>query len=208
MKNKRLPVLILLSILLHFQQEAFGSDFKLIKKNASILLYERWIPNNGETVRELKAVFRVRVTDPEKVLLLLKDEAKGLIWNNNAGQYRIVPGKHADTWRTYILYDTPWPMDDFDCLLDYRYEAMGAGNAVIHFQSVLSNSFPVSEKVNRIKGTKGKWIIQQLGGGLKITYLVTTERDKSVPRWASDPIIHDNLFKTMARFKDLLEKKS
>lgn len=207
MKNNRLAVLgIMLTLLLMFQPEAFAGEFSLIKKDAGILLYERWIPNKGEIVRELKAVFTVRISNPEKVMLLLKDAHEGLKWNNNASKYQIVPGVHPDAWYAYILYDIPWPMDDFDCLLSYHYEPMGAGSAVIAFQSVSNSAFPILEDVSRIKGTKGKWILEQQGEVLKITYLVTTDRDKAVPRWISDPIIHDNLFKTMNRFKDLLEK--
>ncbi|NLR58347.1 hypothetical protein HGH93_09575 [Chitinophaga polysaccharea] len=182
------------------------SDFKLVKQNDAIALYERWIPGaDGENVREIKAIFLVKTAVPA-VVRLFKDQAKGRQWNTNASDYKIASTPEAGRWITYIRYAIPWPMDDQDCCLLYMYQPTAGNQAEINFESTSDHRFPLSNKITRITGTRGKWMMESAGNGqLKITYFVTTDRSKKIPRWVSDPIIHDNLFKTMTKFKGLLE---
>jgi hypothetical protein len=204
-----LPVLLISSVI--FIRSLFGdtSDFKLVKQDNDIWLYERWIPGaGGENVREIKAVFLVKTAVPS-VIGLFKDQSRGREWNTNASDYKIAAASDVKNWITYIKYDIPWPMDDQDCCLLYQYrEPAGTGAATeIVFESTADNRFPLANKTTRITGTRGKWIMEPVNGGqMKITYLVTTDRSKKIPRWVSDPIIHDNLFRTMTKFKGLLEK--
>lgn len=204
-----LPVLLLSSALFFNSLFADTSEFKLVKQNKAITLYERWIPGaGGENVREIKAVFLVKAGVPA-VIGLFKDQSRGMQWNTNASDYKIASQADEQHWITYIRYNIPWPMDDQDCCLLYQYHNLsGATNAAeVIFESTADSRFPLPDKTTRITGTRGKWIMEPATGGqIKITYMVTTDRSKKVPRWVSDPIIHDNLFKTMTRFKDLLEK--
>jgi hypothetical protein len=200
-----LPVLLLSSLLF---AGTISGDYKLVKHNSVLSLYERWIPGaGGETVREIKAVFEVKATLPA-VVALFRNQALGREWNINASDYRIAAGTDAQHWITYIKYDIPWPMDDQDCCLLYHYREPAAKGetAEVAFLSITDTRFPRLPKTTRITGTQGKWQMEpQAAGQLKITYTVTTDRSKTIPRWVSDPIIHDNLFRTMTKFKSLLE---
>lgn len=204
-----LPVLLISSVMCIPSLFSDTSDFKLVKQDNAIALYERWIPGaGGENVREIKAVFVVKTAVPS-VIGLFKNQARGMEWNTNASDYKIAAASNAQHWITYIKYDIPWPMDDQDCCLLYQYhEPAGEGGATeIIFESTADSRFPLCNKTTRITGTRGKWIMEPATGGqMKITYMVTTDRSKKIPRWVSDPIIHDNLFRTMTRFKSLLEK--
>lgn len=186
---------------------SFSTDaFKLVKKQGTTSLYERWIILGGAEVREIKAEFTAR-TDATSVVDLFKNESKGTQWNTGAKAYRIVPFTDPHRWVAYIKYDIPWPMQDQDCLLNYEFRERGKV-AEIEFQSTVSQEFPVFNNVSRITGTRGKMILEeQQTGDMKITYLITTDRSSKIPRWVSDPIIHDHLFKTITRFKGLLENK-
>lgn len=179
-----------------------AGGFKLVKQADNIFLYERWIEaaESGK-VREIKAVFLVR-KDIASMIQLLKDPARGREWNTNAKDYRVLPQADASRWISYIQYDIPWPFDDQDCCLAFHYQ----GNEV-RFESTASPSFPVADGMQRITGTKGKWVFENLHSGhVKVTYFITTDRSKKIPRWVSDPIVHSNLFKTMAQFKKLAEQ--
>ncbi|MBS0032037.1 START domain-containing protein [Chitinophaga sp. 22321] len=204
----RLPVLLISSMLTI--RSVFGdtSDFKLVKHDQAISLYERWIPGaGGENVREIKAIFQVKAAVPA-IIGLFKDQARGRDWNTNAADYKIAAASDPKHWITYIKYDIPWPMDDQDCCLLYRcQEPAATGATEVIFESTADGRFPLHDKTSRITGTRGKWIIEPVNNGqMKVTYMVTTDRSKKIPRWVSDPIIHDNLFKTMTKFRSLLEK--
>ena len=198
---------VFLSILL-ISNGTSATDFKLVKTVNGISLYERWVPHNGNTVRELKAVFEITGAGLPDIITLLRDADKGNLWNTRASQYKIAGTTDQNTWLNYIRYKLPWPMDDQDCCLLYHYrEAAAKGEtAEVEFLSTTDHRFPRLPKTTRITGTKGKWQMEpQAAGQLKITYTVTTDRSKTIPRWVSDPIIHDNLFRTMTKFKSLLE---
>ena len=200
-----LPVLFISSLLF---TGSISGEYKLVKRDNVLSLYERWMPGaDGESVREIKAVFEVKAAIPA-VIALFKDQDQGREWNINASDYRIANGSDTRHWITYIKYDIPWPMDDQDCCLLYQYhEPAGKGEtAEVMFLSTTDSRFPLLHKTTRITGTKGKSLMEpQAAGQLKITYTVTTDRSKKIPRWVSDPIIHDNLFRTMTKFKVLLE---
>lgn len=186
-------------------------EFKLVKQQGNISLYERWIEvNQAEKVRELKAVFSVRSEIPA-VVRLFKNPSKSKEWNVNAKEYSVLAGPDENTWITYLKYDIPWPMDDQDCCLSYQYRG-NAGNenfAELYFESTTHSRFPVTSNTTRITGTKGRWILQkEPAGNLTITYLVKTDRSKKIPRWMSDPIVHNNLFKTITSLKNMLENNT
>ncbi|SEW42987.1 START domain-containing protein [Chitinophaga arvensicola] len=205
---EHLNVFLISSLLFFRSLTGDTSEFKLVKQDNAISLYERWIPGaGGENVREIKAVFLVRCAVPA-VVGLFKDQAHGRDWNTNASEYKIVPAPDPLHWITYIRYDIPWPVDDQDCCLLYRLRETN-GSAEVVFESINDQRFPLYNKTTRITGTRGKWIMEPTPGGpLRITYIVTTDRSRKIPRWVSDPIIHDNLFRTMTKFKGLLENKT
>ncbi len=194
-----------------FADNTVTSDFKMIKQQNSISLYERWIKHNGNEVRELKAEFEIRSTSIQSILSLLKNGSRGTEWNNNSKTYQVSLTKEEHVWITYICYGIPWPMDDQDCCLRYSYEpaALTASSFAISFESTNYPAFPVKKDVTRITGTKGKWSIENTGNGnFKIAYQVATDKSSSIPRWISDPLVYNNLLKTIASFRSILENKN
>jgi len=183
-------------------------DFKLVKQDEVISLYERWIPAaGGEQVRQIKAIFLVQ-SDVAAVASLLTNQAMGTNWNTNAKVYQVLLSGATDNWITYTRYGIPWPFGDQDCCLIYHLRKDPEGNRAgeITFESTLHHKFPVPDDVVRITGTRGKWLMEDEGNGrMKITYMITTDRSKKVPRWVSDPIIRNNLFTTMTTFRNILE---
>ncbi|MCW3467188.1 START domain-containing protein [Chitinophaga nivalis] len=189
-----------------------GEDiFRLVKKDAIISLYERWIPAaSGEQVREIKAVFSVKA-DVDGVTRLLTNQRQGTVWNTNAKEYQVLQWENTDNWITYTKYGIPWPFGDQDCCLLYHLykQPQHTRAGEITFESTLHNRFPVSGSITRITGTRGKWLMEDEGNGaMRITYIISTNRSKKIPRWVSDPIVRNNLFATMTTFRNILEKQS
>lgn len=180
-------------------------EFKLVRTDKGISLYERWIPNTeDEKVREIKATFIVRA-DVAGISRLMTSPAMGTDWNVNAKEYHVIPSGTENTWITYIKYSIPWPFEDQDCCLLYHLRKEGQ-YAEISFESTSHNRFPVYKNITRISGARGKWLLHDLGNGnMRVTYFISTNRSKKVPRWISDPIVQGNLIETMTRFKTLAE---
>lgn len=206
-------LLLLLSLLILTPAAIAGSpdtdNFKLIKKNETLTLYERWIPaTGGGTVRQLKAVFQVR-SGVRDIIALLRNPALVSRWNAGVMSSAIYASPGGTGWLYYVSYDIPWPFNDQDCLLRYQVLELGNDAATIAFHSVESNRFPVSQSFDRITHVRGQWLVTPLGEGLlQVTYLITTDRSKQIPRWVSDPVIHRHIFQTLTEFKRLVERRS
>jgi len=208
---KKISINIAALLLCHvlFAQKTLASEFKIVKKQGDIVLYERWITGStGESVRELKAEFSVK-SNTENVIALLKNQKEGTKWNMNTSVYKIVNTLNEDVWINYIKYDMPAMMDDQECCLLYQVASFsGEQNMLkVSFESTVSPLFPVNPDVKRITGVRGEWILRpQSNKSLKVTYLITSDKSSNIPRFVSDPIIRGNLLKTIESFRDLLEK--
>lgn len=192
--------------LMSYPTLSIASEFKLVKQDKNISLYERWIPSkNGEPVRELKTVFMVK-SNIHSIVQLLKNNDKGTDWNTNSSVYEIKSSIPGHSWFTYIKYDMPWPFNDQDCCLLYQLQMKNAGMMVINFSSSENQHFPVIPETDRIAGVRGEWVLEELDNSItQVTYLITTDKSKKIPRWISDPIVHNNMFNTMISFKNILE---
>jgi hypothetical protein len=183
-----------------------NGGFKLVKKDNIISLYERWFVNTqGENVRELKAVLQVRSDIPE-IISLLADSMRGTKWNIHAVTYNIHGG--GASWITYLKYAIPWPFGDQDCCLFYSLKqgAVSQKYALLNFESTTHQQYPEQKNITRITGIKGKWELQGTEKGhVRVTYLISSNRNTRLPRWISDPIVRNNLFDTMSAFKNILE---
>jgi hypothetical protein len=180
-----------------------ADDFKLVKNDRSISLYERWFTNaRGEQVRELKAVFTVQSTIPS-ITALLADASRGARWNQHAKTYYAHPA--GNSWITYIRYGTPWPFDDQDCCLRFSLNS-NTPVTLIHFESTTHQQYPVRKNITRLTGIKGRWELQPAANGsVRITYFVSSNRNAQFPRVIADPVVRNNIFDTMTAFKNLLE---
>lgn len=195
-----------------FAKDLVASDFIIVKKKGAITLSERWITGTrNEPVRELKAEFLVK-SNIEEVISLLKNQSAGIKWNKNASIYKIANSANNNEWINYIKYDMPPMFSDQECCLLYKapitfppYQNV----FVINFESATCSSFPVKPAVKRITGVMGQWKIEkQENNFLKITYIISSDRSSTIPRFISDPIVHNSLFTTMESFKNLLEDKA
>lgn len=207
-------IIVLLWGMLLLTQGAFAGspdteNFKLVKKDDIVSLYERWIPGHqGENVRELKAVFEVNSSVGE-IVSLLQDPALVSRWTTGVMSCTIHPSSVGGEWLYYVRYDIPWPFSNQDCLLRYQLSDPHADTAAITFYSVHDKRFPVPQGFDRITHVRGQWrIISEGADKVKVIYLITTDRSKQIPRWVSDPVIHLNVFNTMTHFKRLLEQGS
>jgi hypothetical protein len=204
-----MSIFSLSSLWIIFISQVFVSPeppFQLVNQEGTITLYERWIKTGGAEVRELKAVFEVHAP-LERVLPLLQDKSPDHGWDYGADHHVMnsLPGQSG--WQVYMRYDMPWPMHDQDCLLSFQPHQISDRMLQIPFRSMRDNRFPESNTRDRISGVRGQWTIVSEGNGrLKITYQVSSDRSKKIPRWVSDPVVHAHLLESLHSFTLKLER--
>lgn len=179
-----------------------SDDYKIVKQDETVTLYERWIERDatGKT-RELKAVFMAR-SSTTRLVSLLQNQQLGTRWNPHAKEYKVSLYPQPNQWINYVKYSMPWPFDDQDCCMLFSFDNAGQ----VSFSSTHTNLYPLKKNISRMNMIQGKWTMQEKGNGLlHITYTVSTAKSKKVPAWISDPIVRNNMMETMKAFKKLLE---
>ena len=209
MKKTAISIFAILVWSVCFANNTRTPEFKIVKKQGAITLFERWITGTkNEPVRELKAEFLVK-SDIESVIGLLKNQSSGIQWNKNASLYKIANSVNSNQWINYIKYNMPAMFDDQECCVLYQVDSYSSNKdkCIINFQSTACPAFPPKADLKRITGINGQWKLElQQNHVLKVTYLISSDRNSKIPRFLSDPIVQNNLFATMENFKNLLEK--
>ena len=173
-------------------------EFKFIKERDGISLYERWFEvKPGLKVRELKAQFTVDAGTVANINVI-KDESRAPNWMQSLDVFELLENQ-GTTWKTYVRYNIPWPMDDQDLVLSYLQTNVEEG-VLVAFQSDSDASHPVQNGVTRVEGVRGSWLFEPTGSKTRVTYKISTRNKSSLPRWITDPIVQDNLFDTMNSF--------
>lgn len=181
------------------------TTYVLVKTKNNIALYEHWISGAFNTsIRELKVEFATSAGH-EKIIALLKNASRGKDWNKNAVAFNTIV-QSDNSWITYIRYRIPWPFDDQDVCMQYHVMPGNKTAHEVHFQSVTSEHFPVNKNVTRVAGAKGKWVFKKSSDGkTEIVYTIATEKSSQVPRWVSDPLVHNNLLDAMDALRKIVE---
>lgn len=183
------------------------SDFKKVRHEKDVVLYERWITlQNGKEGREVKAEFTLKA-NLDEIISLVQDDARTMVWNKNLSDCKIIKDDDGH-WITYYKYDIPWPVSDQDCTLYHHIEkSKDAGKPIaILFSSIDHQSFPRQSNIKRIDEVYGKWeIIPLADSHYRINYLITTTPNPTLPKWITDPLIRSSLVNAMSAFKEMLE---
>lgn len=186
--------------------------FDLVKEEAPIFIYERWITFPGKVpavkAREVKSEFLIN-TSIYNILSILKDESKIKIWQKHVSDFKVHPQRDTSYWLEYSYHDIPWPVSDQDHFLRYDLVEKNPGKELfITFKSVIDPKLgPVKNGVTRME-LAGSWTIEQITPQqVKVTYRILS-MPSSIPRMFTDPVIRSNLMSTVKALTRLAEGKS
>jgi len=205
------------SIILFTARHASSQDyehvkFDLVKEEAPIFIYERWITFPGKVpavkAREVKSEFLIN-TSIYNILSILKDESKIKIWQKHVSDFKVHPQRDTSYWLEYSYHDIPWPVSDQDHFLRYDLVEKNPDKELfITFKSVIDPKLgPVKNGVTRME-LAGSWTIEQITPQqVKVTYRILS-MPSSIPRMFTDPVIRSNLMSTVKALTRLAEGKS
>lgn len=213
----RKPILVVYSLFVFFltyigpiqAQDSEDEKFDLVKEDAPIFIYERWITFPGKIpavkAREVKCEFLVN-TSVYKVLSILKDESSIKIWQKHVSDFKVHPQPDTSFWLEYSYHDIPWPVSDQDHFLRYDLvEKIPGQELFIEFQSVINSKLaPIENGVTRME-LAGSWRMEQVGPQrVKVTYRILS-MPSSIPRMFTDPVIRSNMMSTVKALTKLAE---
>jgi hypothetical protein len=203
--------IIFLNTLTVCSQDYENVKFDLVKEEAPIYIYERWITFPGKVpavkAREVKCEFLVN-TSMYKVLSILKDESSIKIWQKHVSDFKVYPQPDTTFWLEYSYHDIPWPVSDQDHFLRYDLAEKNREKEIfVTFQSVVDPKLaPEENSVTRME-LAGSWKMEQLSPQqVKVTYRILS-MPSSIPRIFTDPVIRSNMMSTVKALTRLAEEK-
>lgn len=185
-------------------------DFKLVKKDERIFIYERWTifpkSNPPTKAREVKTEFTL-IANLYDGLHLIQNESKIQDWQNHVSEFKVYKQRDTTTWFEYSYHNIPWPVSDQDHFLQYHLTVLKPNNLFVTFQSKVDAVLcPVREGVDRMD-LSGSWQFEQLTPSkLKVTYRILS-MPSSIPKFLTDPIIRNNMMSTITSYMEILEHK-
>jgi hypothetical protein len=188
-----------------------NEGFELVKKDGNISIYERWItfPKTSPPLeaREVKGEFFFNNT-VYAGLHLIQNEALIERWQSHVSEFKVYPQRDTTTWFEYSYHDIPWPVSDQDHYLIYRLVYQGNDKLFIAFESYVDAvRSPVRKGVTRME-LAGSWYLERLAPGrTKATYRILS-KPSEIPKFITDPIIRNNMMKTIREYIALLEDPS
>lgn len=188
-------------------QKVIEKDFKFIKNEKHISLSGREINlKDGRTTRELKAEFLINA-NIQKVVSAVKSDKLSRQWMQEIEEYSIISRESDNKWKAYIQYKIPWPLSNQDCIIGYNCIVSDNGNTYVIKMTGLPSYLPKKEGVERIAHLSGSWTINRVTDQTcRVIYTIYTEQKPRFPRWATDPIVQQNLINTMSSLKELMER--
>lgn len=205
--NKLIILLTIFSFWYKSSRSETYTDFIKLKEENGILLFSRWITAPGDRkTREIKATFEVEA-EPSVIIDLLKNEQQALLWMRGVKEMKVHPAGDPNEWHVYLLYNIPWPFNKQDCIIRYRVIADSGKEQVQLTLEGTPDYLAVREGIERIPHLSGSWIISKTcTGKCKVEYSVYSFQKPRFPRWATDPLIQNNLIQTMVSLKELAAK--
>lgn len=192
----------------NFAQES-TEGFSIVREDADIFIYERWItfPNSSPPVkaREVRGDFKVQST-VAAALDLIQSESMIKKWQDHVSEFKVYLTDDTSTWQEYSYHDIPWPVSDQDHFLEYRIEEGSTADKIfITFQTKVNESLaPDREDVSRMS-LHGSWHLEKINENtIHASYRILS-KPSSIPRIFTDPVIRNNLMRTIKSFIEILE---
>jgi len=177
------------------------SEFTLVKQEDDISIYTRWIPvDETRSARQVKVKFTVHAP-ADKLISVLLDDDSFTSWMRGTKDYHRIQTVDSVNWYSYIQFSIPWPLNDQDCIIRYTLRKHSGTYMEITLNGEPAYLAPV-DGVKRIPHMQGSWRLLEVSPEKTLVeYLIFSNQPSSFPRWITDPIIQNNMIKTMTAFR-------
>lgn len=181
--------------------DAQAAEWRLVKDEAGIQVYLQAIP--GSSFQAFRGVTRMRVGMP-RLLALQEDVSAACAWIHACSEQRLLKHEGDRSW-TYSRFQTPWPVQPRDSILQVTTER-GADGSVTRLLEGVADYLPQQTGFVRVSKVAGFWAMTPLAGEVEVVYQVHSEPGGSVPAWLANSFVVDAPFNTLQGLRELAEK--
>jgi hypothetical protein len=179
------------------------SDWQTHKELQDIRLDYRWV-KVGDTLetRQMRATFTVQ-SSLSKIMENFTDPGKLSQWAAGTRETRVLDLQES-SWKSYTLFDIPWPFSRQDLITNYEIMKTGAETRINLSSS--PKSLPMVPGVRRMEHYDGYWIFRQTGNKcFKVEFCSISFTKPLVTRRLQDFVLQKILISSFAKFRTLSE---
>lgn len=183
-----------------------SNNFELVKSKNNISIYSRWIEvDKTRKVRQLKVDYMIN-SSISKIISVLQDDKHTTQWMKGSKTFYQLKSVDQNQWFSYVQFAIPWPFDNQDCVI--KYEIVRNSDFQTQIKLIgMPDYIKKNNGITRISHFEAVWTLKKISEQkTKVEYTVFSKQPSSFPRWATDPIIQNNLMETMIAFAGESEK--
>jgi len=198
--SQSLTILLLLS----FVSQSFSqSEWELLKKKESILVYTK--KSEDSKYKEVKIEASIQTTMTELVAAL-EDVDAHKDWVPHTIDSYIVEKLHEHKFYYYVSSDFPFPSNDRDLVILYERTQNPNTKVVITKSEAVPDHMETFKKFVRIPVFSSTYILEPKANGMiDIEYLLKVSPGGKIPAWLINMAITKGPIQTMESLANLLE---
>jgi len=185
----------LIPLLFHSQ-----NSWKTEKSSIGIEIQLRKIPQS--LYKEYKATTSIRTS----IDLVLKEllEAPKYIENCEEGVSHLVEITDNEDYIFYVKNKFPWPIQDRDVVSKLKIQRVSENKILLSIYAA-PNLLPELDNTLRIKEMSGYWLLEKMGGEVKVTQQLHIDPRGKLPSFVVNSLLVSGPFKTFKALKSKLE---
>ncbi len=192
-----------LLLLLWLPASLQAQDWRLVREEQGIRIWLR--PVVGSSYQAFRGETLMR-TDLATLRALQEDVEASCAWIHSCREQRLLGYQGAQAW-TYTRFDTPWPVQARDSVMQISSHLEPDGSLVRELLAV-PQRLPPDDDYQRISAARGYWrMTPQPDGRVRVVYELHAEPGGRVPAWLAQSFVVDAPFNTLLNLRRAAERR-
>lgn len=172
---------------------AVAQDWELVRDEEGIRVWLK--PVAGSSYKAFRSETLMN-TDMATLRELQEDVEASCAWIHSCREQRLL-SYQGDTALTYTRFDTPWPVQARDSVMQVTTR-MDADGSLLRELLALPQKLPPDKAYQRISAAQGYWRMTPEGEGrVRVVYELHAEPGGQVPAWLANSFVIDAPYNTL-----------
>jgi hypothetical protein len=199
--NSRLFLMIFM--LFAASSALFSQPWKFIKEKDGIKVYTR--QQEGSPVKSFMGVADMK-SGMDKIYAIVADVRGSDQWDDNIRELKLLSGIKDVSFRYYLIYSTPWPLQNRDLCVEATITKDNATGDIVVFSQSRPQLIPLQKDLVRIKDYWQKWTIHPIDKThTRLTIEGTVDPGGNVPAWLANMVLTDTPLKMLRDIRKRVE---
>jgi|WetSurMetagenome_2_1015567.scaffolds.fasta_scaffold144437_3 hypothetical protein len=196
-------ILLLILLVSSMNIDLYAQQWKFVKEKDGIKVYTR--QQEGSPVKSFMGVADMK-SGMDKIYAIVADVRGSDQWDDNIRELKVLSGIKDVSFRYYLIYSTPWPLQNRDLCVEATITKDTATGDIVVFSQSRPQLMPLQKDLVRIKDYWQKWTIHPIDKThTRLTIEGTVDPGGNVPAWLANMVITDTPLKMLRDIRARVE---